>query len=49
MANQTFMLFRSLPLLVPQTFTDANGNQFFVVAISVGQTLPMMQMAPIRG
>ena len=49
MANQTFILIRSLPLFVPQTFTDAKGNQFFMVAISVGQTLPLMQMAPIRG
>ena len=34
---------------VPQTFTDASGNQFLMVPVSTGQTLPLINTTPTSG
>ena len=34
---------------VPQTFTDASGNQFLMVPVSSGQTLPLINTTPTSG
>ena len=38
-----------LPITVPHTYVDANGNQFHMVPVTMGQFLPMMQMTPASG
>ena len=34
---------------MPQTFTDANGNQFMMMPVSTGQAFPMLQAATSSG
>ena len=34
---------------VPQTFTDASGNQFLMVPVSTGQVLALINTAPTSG